>query len=1151
MTNLKRETRNLSLGTLLGVLLLISSFILQPSSFASGWTAAAWPASNTFVFDITTNQPFTGFNCVSNGIWAAFTNQTFTRYHWTGSNTVTNVFTRTWPADLVVCATSNGINTALITANVWTGTNFCMQAEATQLYDLTLAINEREYVLNTVLLTPFRLGGIGAVQLAAVKSWILAHAGRFAVAELADTNGLFDVYCDQPGTNWSFIQTGFKGGEHRACGILIVTNCFGATRSVYKYCDGQDGIDQNLTYDGSRFYQDSNHWEQALSYRAPPAWPPPLVYNGPTVVDPLANWPPLPTVGTEQALLEILNLPHGYFPVVVTNWAVAEYYTGSDGCPATNYTGRAPGWVTGRTNACSDFYFAADDAVYSVGLTDLIFVTTNQVLTGSYFRYSPENNFFGTNSSGGFGHVITQRWDFINEWLTWSNATFQSSYSVTNNLWTLVPIPPLGLTVNSTNTVVTNALVLAADTRLQLVVPYWSNGWHQTYRTNQSAAIFTRQVATVTNYPVSLTNLTLFSTPQPAQTNVVSCTGSNCVTVTNLFTFFPSASITNIYDGTNLISSASATIANVRTQVVTCCGTNSLTNLVTFTAFTNAVAIVNYQHTNTTAVALTVIEQDWSNFNGRSYTNVLRIATNQVLLACVWTNSANATNATGIFTNVPVAAGYTERAYGADGALTALNALHLQIANPGTFWYNANATLLNRYGTNHVADLVNTNLFGSFLTNFAGSISVGFASNSLPTSPAFQAGLNRTAAPFGYAGKTVGLAGNGCGYYRKDVWRVTGYYIGFTVGLEGVTNSYPTPPWSVHYECAPTVDDCGSMLQTPFDDVPCGTGAAVGFPYTCASFANFCTGEDYFIVTGCGNLDAAHAQLSNSCAGADSVWTAAGGSYGTYDQTVQFWHGSQPTGLSIDQCCDDGTSLSHIVLTWTMIATDVWDNVASALAGDTLPTVATCLSQDLLMNQQSAAGVFTDVAQNFTSDRDVYVLGAMPAGSWIPENCGFANWRNTTRLPVRASINTGTVVPVYWDADPAPPPSCTNDYLPNGKLYVFTTAVNTFPTWSVSNFFYEAYSTSNLYNQVTTNLLWPTGPLWAGLWNGWDSTNSLGKYGRLSSTSGTTNALIATNLLNSLRLVPTPSAWDTPVGYQVGDAVLILRWSGFNYRSNP
>ena len=824
----------------------------------------------------------------------------------------------------------------------------------------------------------------------------------------------------------------------------------------------------------------------------------------------------------------------------MTNWA-----TGANSFSWANppdFFGHAPGWFTGETNA-------------PAATTDLIFVTTNQILTGSYFRYSPENNFFGTNSAGGFGHVITQRWDFINEWLTWSNATFQSAYSVTNNLWTLITIPPLGLTVNSSNTVVTNALVLAADTRLQLVVPYWSNGWNQTYRTNQSAAIFTRQVASVTNWPVSLTNVTLFPTPQPAQTNVVSCTGSNCVTVTNLFTFFPSASITNIYDGTNLISSVSVAIANVRTQVVTCCGTNSLTNLVTFTAFTNAVAIVNYQHTNTTAVALTVIEQDWSNFNGRSYTNVLRIATNQVLLACVWTNSANATNATGIFTNVPVAAGYTERAYGADGALTALNSLHFQITNPATFWYNANATLLNRSGTNHVADLVNTNLFGSFLTNFAGSISVGFASNSLPVSPVFQAGLNRTANPFGYAGKTVGLAGNGCGYYRKDVWRVTGYYIGFPVGLEGVTNSYPTPPWSVHYECAPTVDDCGSMLQTPFDDVPCGTGAAAGLPYTCSSFDNYCTGEDYFIVTGCGNLDAAHAQLSNSCAGAESVWTAAGGVYGTYDQTVQFWHGSQPTGLSIDQCCDDGTSLSHIVLTWTMIATDVWDNVASALAGDTLPTVANCLSQDLLMNQQSAAGVFTDVAQTFTSARDVYVLGAMPSGSWIPASCGFANWRNTTRLPVRASINTAAVVPVYWDTDPAPPPSCMNDYLPNGKLYSFTTAVTTFPTWSVSNFFYEAYSTSNLYLQVTTNLFWPTGPLWAGLWNGWDSTNSLGKYGRLSSTSGTTNALITTNLLNSLRLVPTPSAWDTPVGYQVGDAVLILRWApvpgGFNYWSNP
>jgi len=1083
---------------------------------------------------------------------------------------LTNIVISTNAYQWVVCATNPGTATATIPANTSGGydcgktnvvqwvatdytaiqysngdvvvdfaltTNWNLSVWDAWTYDTTLAGNERQDALGQTMTWQALQTMSRTVweNLPVWKSWVLANAGSFVLTN-AVAGGTFNDYLS-----------------------VLLTN------RVWQ------GPTSNMWYDGSSFYDviTTNFWGTNFTARtSPPTWNDTMYLDGASLVT-VAPSIFSPPVDLQTKLCTGLGLPYQRvgvtMPPAIQHWNV-------------------PGWQVGHPE---------------VNTTNIVTNVTMYATAGGYFDWTPDRHFVGALS--GRGHLVTNRWDFTDQWLRFARVDYGSTDDGGHTGgWTVAAIPA-AFDVASTNTVVTNSLAIEANTFLNVAAPYYSNGWtHLTEngfltmsnswpQQAQSTALYTKQVSSLTNYPVSKTNSVTLLNILPPQTNVVTCAvvSNRCVLVTNVFTFLPSVSITNTFAGSNLTGSVSFTVPTVVTNYRTCCGTNSLTNVVTSTSYSQTVAVVNWIATNTVAVALTVTRMDWTNSNTYTphsftcrgsqgvcdynfvWTPTLAIFTNYPIFSVTLTNGLMSTNVSAVFTNWNVAAGYHEQDYEYDGIRALVNPLTVIFA-PLT-WYAQDASGTNRYGPYMVSDYVALTNAGAFVPS---SVTTDTLANA-------QAAIVFTANAGSGAPWGASYAHNSDLGFHKDVWQFQhvelSANIGDTVTVFVASSFDPANPpfcsvapypYPYRYCDSGCTDEWGSCSGTcsnstsAMAEAQCKNTLASFYPTAACGCVNIpppgppgpsdygywdirCNAADptqgvATVITTCDDLKTVAGMISNQTpitldVDSNCVWIGMGSvlpSGGGYT----FWHGTTaPTNF--DYCCEQaGIALAGNV-SWVNITNDVVDTSATAYGWP--PSTNGILAYTLYQPQQSSAGLFADITKSFSSVRDVYLAPTLPGVSTV-------GYYNTSVLPVPASITPGTrfVTNDY----PAATGDCTNSFsemMPH--QYTYRQDITTYPTPLVTTYF---YATGSNVNCIVTNLAWPSPTIWKGPTIGaWNSTTNIAFLQRFSTATGNSNAVVVPDFLNQTPIIGGPVLDNTPYGWGVGGGWLLLNFTdGFGYK---
>ncbi len=740
--------------------------------------------------------------------------------------------------------------------------------------------------------------------------------------------------------------------------------------------------------------------------------------------------------------------------------------------------------------------------------TNVTFVVRNRVVLSSWFRSSPYKVYAtppSTNPASwgqGLGHVVTNTWEFKDKWLWWG-AYATNGFLVNGTLYA----PSTPNIVTNLNHIATNQLAIAGDPVLRFSMEfYWTNTLHHHSELYSNSMEWTKQVLTLTNWQTVATNA--------YRSNFVFA--ANCST--NVFT----------------------------TNVITGGITNTLTNVETTCYFTN-----------TATMKMEVLRHDFSGQTNAAIVVDPPLANaNTTLLSVTLTNPANLTNSSSVFTNYDIATGKHEADYGWDGVKKGWNSLTKPYQVVTNFWQSSTNTMANRYGSDDVADLVDVSLFGYFLPGAC------VASNSLAAANSLNSFTNAyTSNPpsgIALASKANNLS---CGYFRTDVYTTDG--TGFVTGI--ATGSYVVT--CLHCQ-APIWFDTGNPCDggnpcTGYEPIPvvCSNG-------TCWMLLvdGYCNDWATNTINTCADVAAAKTAIANSL-GCEfgtphdfiwyhpdgTEWPVFDGSPGFVDDpmlTLRFWRGLSP--INIDASCITNDVLYCTKLTWTNTASDVADAVGTYYG--TNPAAASALSQDLLVQQQSSAGIFTDISKLYAAGIQVYPQGVKPPA---PSETG--RWLLTNSEPVEVSISiTATQVVQTWVANTNACPAYAAPSWGNGKSTYIST-VTTWPVYTVADEFEQADSDLGSwqdngvtnFNVAVTNLLWTAAPQWAAeapvLY---DEAHNVGLWGTSNTwnSTGQTNIHVVTDFLNTNGLIAVTTN-ETLKGWKLSPTVIII--SDFSFPHRP
>ena len=693
-------------------------------------------------------------------------------------------------------------------------------------------------------------------------------------------------------------------------------------------------------------------------------------------------------------------------------------------------------------------------------------IATNWVTVSSYFNFTPDKHH--ANYDQGLGHLATNHWTFDgnNDWLLWSGG-----YGLTN--------------------IVTNALSFMGNPVLYAQTAYWSNGWYAAGIVESNSAFYTLQIASITNWVTVSTNRFWgeHTVPSNCQSNFFT---------TNQISGGVTNALTNIVLTCQFTNTAS-TVLNVKS--IDWQGSIQYTNFIDYGTFTNtnAVAYINWSSSNVTS-----------------------------LLSVTLTNSVNATNCLAVFTNWNVADGYTEQSYDWDGVRTLLN-LFTKIA-VAIGWRNTDGTLLNRYGSNYVHEIADTNLFGSLrptsvitdtLANASAAIhftNLNYSVDAPPWGASYTTLTNgilkdRVAAIVSYTG-----FGTNWVYFLNSVDAFTNTYTitcdsGPHAG-EDVTQTciHRSPAYPGVWRNVETCSDIDSLIAEA------NAVCALIFD-SCDDPCNNNTNQ----ISG-GSLCASGCDLLSTDSGQPCVYTIAIG-------TKDFWPGTY-AGSNCTFCSSDSNGYARRYSSSIVISQVTNSDLTAYAPSDaTSVTNVSAAGVYLYQPQQSSGGVFSDICKSWLSERVVYVLPVIPSVTALA-------WVNTNILPVVASVGTGSVnILILWDALVTIPSVCSNGWgWVNANLWTFTS--------TPSNFFYATAGSSNfIYTGSITNFTWSTVPVWkqpsplTGV--AWDTTNNVGFYKQLFRNSNLTNTIAATNFLSTTALI-TNSLDSTLYGWGISSGIIII-----------
>ena len=577
------------------------------------------------------------------------------------------------------------------------------------------------------------------------------------------------------------------------------------------------------------------------------------------------------------------------------------------------------------------------------------------------------------------------------------------------------------------------------------------------------------------------------------------------------------------------------------------------------TGFTNGVTSnggVTNVFTNTTSAIVNVYRLD---YDSRVFSNpAVAFSTN--LLGSITLTGTNSVTITALLTNWAVADGYTEQAYDWDGVRTCLNALTKIAGAIG--WRNTDGVLTNRYGTNWVHDIADTNLFGSLRPTSVITDTLANASASIHfTNLNYSANVPPWGASYATTTNTE---------FRKDTWQgsilqsswpddgsvvvytCNSYTVGMVIpGVYGICtcDSYSTNILTCD-NVSEVVDLANAALEKEVAAVSAATGGfgSPSYVYITLQDNPANAGCDYcnspwgmalgkFDLHDCGLTNDGTFYMTNNFCGTGYpavLPTELPADYPSppcalpvlcpTPSSYVFWHGSSPSNFSF--CCEQDSVFYSGSASWTNVGAFTDSGTIAYSVGT--PTATNVLAVYLYQPQQTSAGVNADISKSWACGRDVYLIPNLPT---------IAGWINTNILPVAASINSNATVLVTWTNTPTG--DCTNK---------FAESMPQQWTYDAKVGFYQTGNSSNV-TQVVTNFQWATTAVWKqpSVWTGpvWDSTNNVGFYRRFSTATAQTNLFGLLDFLSTTPLI-TNVEDSTPYGWGVGIGILIENWSVSN-----
>lgn len=555
------------------------------------------------------------------------------------------------------------------------------------------------------------------------------------------------------------------------------------------------------------------------------------------------------------------------------------------------------------------------------------FVTSNKVILASYFDYTPAKAY--TAPDLGLGNLVTNVWEFDNKWLWWGNFRQEVSMGATNNYLLVNGVPQGSMKgiVTNLNMVYTNQLSVAGKTDVRFYTQYWVTNDYKGYHAEayDSSAFYTLKANALTNY------ITVTTQKWPVVKVPFNCVASFYVT-NHIF--------------------------------------NNITNLLT-----NAVMTCYY--TNVSSIGLNVYRVDWAGATNVATNTVIWPVTTPVtnnLLNLTITKPNLRTNVVSVFTNWAVAPGYHEVDYGWDGVRKVLNGLTWTVAAPAGYGGEANM-VNNMLVTNKVSSLANTNLLGTF--SWAGyADTVALAETNSP-SVSHDNGLPGASR----------YVDSSTGYYRKDVWNLT-----------GDKYSGPIGDWTV----------CLSWSYYDFSYTNCFD---MGDPETCyVEVQTYCGCDSYstFTVSDGADLVTVYEAIQDNqptmeCTASDWPFYYGVDDYGariskeTFNQYLEFWHTAEPAQESILVDCEAGGVARYVDLTFTKVSNDVHNASNLAYVGDTDPAIDSIISKYLATDRSSKFLALNSLSKYYGAERELYLSGAVQSRG---------GQYNTTVLPVALTITT-------------------------------------------------------------------------------------------------------------------------------------------------
>ena len=836
-----------------------------------------------------------------------------------------------------------------------------------------------------------------------------------------------------------------------------------------------------LLWDGSNLVNGTNSWATNLTARTVPTWGDPLYLDANTNLTHQPPTPYTPAVSMNVKLCVALHLPIDLTAQVTTNW-----------------DDNSPGWFNGQ--------------ILTSTFTNNAFLITNWISASDYFSYTPPLH------GPGLGHVVTNNWKFFggNDWLRYPNQTFTPVFQnvETNaylNTWQACWLLPRDLTVflyqepvdtftlNSpaffTGGLITINLYgfypptdkLIDDLNRQLDagpdVPAGTSTWPSWPPLN-----YVTSLSDVHTNPLTITVHTGHATTIPYYSN-----GWTSVSYSNWNTAFYTLQAASFTNTTTIYTNVAGYLSMVGTNWVTILSTN----------------IQPFIATNVASVNLGVYSVDWT------LTSSLTNSVTNTLFSLTLTNSLNSTNVSAAYTNYAVATGRLEGDYELDGSKTCLNALHQIPVALG--WYNVETLLIDRYGTNHVSDVTDTNNLGALWPTSVTTDTLAHASASITFSNA-----NYATAPFGASYASSAVTG-----YRKDMWAYSGYYQIIGTGTKvTVPGPYVCNATSGTNPCPfiePTYCPGGGEAKPPPSSGlgTCGGGTACLFSTNTITINTY---SDFLTAVG-------------SCAAA-SVHDC--GFPSAVNGTLSFWHGSAPPSDFSFGCIGSDGNLYAASVTWSNVSMDVTNGDAFGYGDGYSPADVVPLAVTLYQPQQVSVGIAVGICTNFTSRRDIYLQPSLPA-------VASSGYGNTSILPVPVSTNMDSVFVTY--TPPTPSGDCTNSWNANmPTLTYYRSDTLTYPLPVITNYFYQAGSN---VTQVVTNILWSTAPVFTApsAWPGatWDAKNNLGFYQLFSTATGSTNIQGVLDFLATTPLIGSPALDNVPKSWGINNGIIILDFTGFNY----